>query len=498
RAGDQAAESPAAPELELIIRLSHERIVLGQLLTVTLELTNTSPLPRQLGGSFQAYVIMISADGEAYHRWRRTDAIYRVLGGKLLQPGETYARPRMVLYQLEPLFGADDPDVQHLAFPRSGQYFLKGRYSKVVSDPVPLRVVEPRGQDAAAWAKLKGTPYAHVVQWWDSGRASESDMAAFREVLAMDPHVVYWEHLALALIRDLQGGPLGPDERQRLDDLTRRYDDGMRRKYAGPEKLTLEVKALDGPILPMEAIRLILTLSNKTKELVHAHGTIDPAWGLLKLYVARDGRRLRHVDVGAVPPMGSRRRPVQFPPGYAKWEQHYLWESKTPEGPTPVFPDPGRYRVKAVLTSLDGKARTESDPITVQVVEATGPDLEAWEFLRQQTPDDRRRYLWGYGGGSRATRLARFRELIDRFPDSRYAAYARYNLGMHHSAAEEFGEAEAALEAAADDARFPFRDRTLYSLFWMANSGGDAEKAESYLSILRADYPDSRWTRLAE
>jgi hypothetical protein len=247
----------------------------------------------------------------------------------------------------------------------------------------------------------------------------------------------------------------------------------------------------------MEAIRLILTLTDKTKELVYAHRIIDPAKGLLKLYVARDDGRFRHVDVGATSQMADGARPTQFPPGYAYWEQHYLWKSKTPEGPTPVFPDPGRYRVKAVLTSLDGKARTESAPIAVQVVEATGPDLKAWEFLRQQTPDDRRRYLWGYGPGSRETELAAFRELIDRFPDSRYATYARYNLGMRHSAAKEFGEAEARLEAAADDARFPFRDRTLYFLFSMANSGGDAEKAESYLSILRADYPDCRWTRLA-
>lgn len=92
-----------------------------------------------------------------------------------------------------------------------------------------------------------------------------------------------------------------------------------------------------------------------------------------------------------------------------------------------------------------------------------------------------------------------FKELLEAFPDGRYAANARYWIAETYYAERSFEQAsehfEKVLEAHEDSDKVP---DALLKLGFVAFEEGDLERAEERLNRVRDDFPDSTAASLAQ
>lgn len=218
--GDLCADEGA---IKINIKLSDPKIVLGQPLTVTIELTNMGKAPIELSGSESAYRIMISEDGEQYKWYRSTEEMTKREKWKTLSPGKAAARDSLVFYTITPLFQSGEDLMRHFAFPKSGKYFLQVRYGKFTSDPATVVVTKPLRKDVRPLARLKETAYPYFVQW-PHCKAKDSDLTVFRKVLRWYPNSTYSKYLGCALVEQLRSRKkLSIDEDEWLKELEKRY-----------------------------------------------------------------------------------------------------------------------------------------------------------------------------------------------------------------------------------------------------------------------------------
>lgn len=81
--------------------------------------------------------------------------------------------------------------------------------------------------------------------------------------------------------------------------------------------------------------------------------------------------------------------------------------------------------------------------------------------------------------------------LAERFPDSEYTFFASLRLASHYSSGGSPARAEAALEKAASQTRFPaIRARALYEKALLCFRRGQDEQAEKIILELETQYPD--------
>jgi tetratricopeptide (TPR) repeat protein len=181
----------------------------------------------------------------------------------------------------------------------------------------------------------------------------------------------------------------------------------------------------------------------------------------------------------------------------------YLWWGDTREGKgEALFPLPGSYLLRARLTSEDKDKTSEigSNVLTIRVEEPTGQDLSAWEYLKTdvlEAPADRPFFFWASGDKERALRAARLEWFARHFPESQYAVYAWYAIGIAEYGEKNPDKAGPALEEVIKRKDFPLRDQALYYLMKICLKKGNIEKAEGHLAELEREYPDSRFTPIA-
>ncbi len=259
---------------------------------------------------------------------------------------------------------------------------------------------------------------------------------------------------------------------------------------AGPfTELTLRIAIADKPVLPMEAVPVMVTVSNKTNHPVRGHTMLSPGDGWLVVYLAPAGmpfgvvsvRTEAHADyIGGV---GR-----SLPSGFTETRQTCLWWGDTVEGQTRAFfPRPGRYRVKTALYEQQGrKVAIESNVVIVKVVEPTGVDAQAWCYIKRQSSE----YEHFFFGGSRY-QIPVLREVAERFPTSRYASYAWSAIAQNGLEIRDRKEAFSAYEKALCWADSPLREATLSILVRLAAREGDVPTAQKYLTMLEREFPGS-------
>ena len=266
------------------------------------------------------------------------------------------------------------------------------------------------------------------------------------------------------------------------------------------EELSLEIKASPASILPMEAVRLHIRLTNPTNGPAAGHACLAPAEGMLTIHVAAPGEPFRKIHpsshepiVVLIPGKG------ELPPGFEATHLTYLWWGETDgERRREFFPVPGLYSIKAALANFDGKAIVESNAVTITVTEPGPPDSGAWQSLREQ-PKEGAPFVFALSRRWEDPGEAKLKDLIERFPKSTYATYARYALGRRYRAiAKDSSVAWPLLERTLSDKDFPFRDQVLYDLLADYLKAGQFTWARRHLDTLKADYPDTDWPRDAE
>jgi hypothetical protein len=259
------------------------------------------------------------------------------------------------------------------------------------------------------------------------------------------------------------------------------------------EDLTLQIRAMNDTIFPMEPVRLRITLTNGTLQPILAHDSLHPGIGALKLYVAGETEQFHLTQAGSTLAIsiGGHRRVL--PPGFGRSEQHNIWHGKTANSPFgSPFPVPGEYLLKAALTSRSGKSKIESNVVKVRVMEPEARDEEAWEYLKKR--ELKNEYFFLCSGGNSVPK----EEFVGRFPNSRYAVYGHYALGVSYYTNKDLDKARAHLEKVAEKKGFFFGDKVLHYLMKISLRKGAVEEARSHFSALKADYPSSTLIRTAE
>ncbi len=285
-----------------------------------------------------------------------------------------------------------------------------------------------------------------------------------------------------------------------LGVLTFFQDKAYAQEAVGFEQLTLKIETTDKPIIPMQPVPFNITLLNNSGHAVLGHTAIDPGAGFLEIYLSEDGKQFNHYETADWEHDNVSPTTKELPAGYRRTVRKYIWRCFRPGDKRKLkatFPMPGRYYLKATLKTVRGKQKITSNVVTVTVVEPTGLDKSAWDYLRSlDYPDFILRT--DYDLRDRDAAVIKLQEFAARFAGSKYATLANYSLGRNLRAAGQLDEASRALVNAATDKTFLLRDEVLYILVSTCVKQENLEKASRYLATLKRDHPASNMIRIAE
>jgi len=268
------------------------------------------------------------------------------------------------------------------------------------------------------------------------------------------------------------------------------------------EALTLEIKVEKTLLIPYEPLGFVLTLKNETDEGIVGHTIIQPNAGFLRIYVARNDGPFVEYHSGDFPLGNPELAPRTIPAGSERSLRGRFWYGRTGENHLgALFPLPGVYRLKCTLSGPHGEGLIESNVVQVEVSEPAENDAEAFRYITGWEAKNKD-FFFGTSGTPRGRekRQSEWKEFVDQFPGSTYAAYAHYASGMLYVAAKRVEEAARAFQKASEQKGFPLRDEALY---WLVNvelrqARAAVARAREALAILKADHPDSPSTEGAE
>ena len=260
----------------------------------------------------------------------------------------------------------------------------------------------------------------------------------------------------------------------------------------GLEGLTLQITSTQDAIYPMEPICLTITLGNESQQPVLAHDMIEPNTGYVSFYVAGEDGRFHLHESGNSPVVSGDANMRELPPGYKRSVRTHLWHGTTANSPfRSLFPAPGQYVLKAKFASIDGGSKIESNIVKVRVVEPEARDEEAWRYLKNHELEN---HYTLFGSTDDPKKIGKIEDFMERFPDSRYAVYGHYSLGLAYYVTKHLDRAGVSLEKAAGRQDFCLRDEVLYSLVRICIRKGEVGKARQYLRDLEEAYPNSAMT----
>ena len=226
----------------------------------------------------------------------------------------------------------------------------------------------------------------------------------------------------------------------------------QRADWYGFKDLTLEIATPKRSYLQLQPVPLILTLSNRTDRVLNGHAALQFSAHYVRLSVRREGADWR--EAGQVTGLYAMVYPQAraMSPG-DKFTANEILAFRTEE----IFPGPGTYELKARLRCSDGSQLVESQPITIRIREPEGQDLEAYNFLREQTKPEL--FFTGFGSVRDNRAEETLETFVTQFSDTAYGDYATYLLGQVRFVKKDFTSARAQFERLANNRDFVFADR---------------------------------------
>jgi len=267
------------------------------------------------------------------------------------------------------------------------------------------------------------------------------------------------------------------------------------------EELTLNLSCRSGNYFPMEPIEIKLVLRNEKNYPFSGHPHVSLGDGYLRFEVRREGNEFTFFDTDS---RYSRdfepvRRMLQPGQSFSCEEiLSFRWLSRAKRQAQYIFPETGRYFIRAVLRNIDYKSEIQSNVLEVNVVEPSGIDMEALNFLRSKS--HRINFLLNTALPDPATKnnntaeiVSEMEEFVNAYAESRYAKYAEFTLGVLYKRDVGAGRSAAAemLERVLRRPRFSLTDDALYELVGYHARWGDIKKARRHLSQLERLLPGS-------
>jgi hypothetical protein len=117
-----------------------------------------------------------------------------------------------------------------------------------------------------------------------------------------------------------------------------------------------------------------------------------------------------------------------------------------------IFPQPGAYRIQAVLHNDKWTEEIRSEAVTINIIEPRGRDLDAFYFIKSS--EDVSHFFTGVEDPLVEGGQPPMEEFAARFSESAYGNYANFALGEFYFARKNYKKAQEHFEKVAADADF--------------------------------------------
>jgi hypothetical protein len=249
--------------------------------------------------------------------------------------------------------------------------------------------------------------------------------------------------------------------------------------------LTLELTAPKQNLVQLEPIPIILTLRNKTAYSIISQTTLDFAAGRVQLFIIEDNRE--PVRIQNISPIAKF---VVVDPGPIRPGERRQTKELLNIALDKVFPQPGSYQIQAVLRDDREKQQIKSNLLTLRVLEPTGLDMQAFDYLKHRTNPS-----YFFSGLEAEKTESQLLEFVSNFRDSSYGDHAAFLLSHLYFARKDHQRLIEQLNGFRSD--FIHADRVLYYLIEANVALNNWQQAGQHFDTLRASHPGSEYLERA-
>ncbi|MGI9108237.1 MAG: tetratricopeptide repeat protein [Pyrinomonadaceae bacterium] len=214
-------------------------------------------------------------------------------------------------------------------------------------------------------------------------------------------------------------------------------------------ELTLELSSTKNRFVRLEPIPVTFTLSNQTEKEIRGHASLSLSSLYLDLYIQHNSGEMQKIDG-----LTKESRYFGVTSSNIRQGERFRRRHLLSLNLDNLFPETGVYRLQVVFQDDSLKEMIKSNIIDINIVEPTGVDLEAFNYLSQVDTSD---FFEGVTNSSPEKAV----EFVARFGDSSYGPYAIYQLGQFHFLKGDYPEAMRLLGKLAGQSDFVFSDQVL-------------------------------------
>ncbi|PYS47801.1 MAG: hypothetical protein DMF68_15045 [Acidobacteria bacterium] len=258
----------------------------------------------------------------------------------------------------------------------------------------------------------------------------------------------------------------------------------------------VELSSNNRTYVQFEPLALVFKLTNTTGQPLPGQKVSAPRYGRLFATASRESRVEEIPGFSLDPNSSILTAPIM--PGQSQELQLIFVPTERRR-----LLQPGKYEIKAIL-DVKPNIHAESTPITIEIVEPGGMDLEASRYISNKgspayffeglliMPDGvDQNAVW-------ADAIRNLEDFVALYSETAYGDYATLTLGGFYFHQMEYGLAIQTLAKLADKDGFPRLDSVLTTLAASYKRLGDTAKAEEYLEMLKSKRPNSELVKSTE
>jgi hypothetical protein len=249
--------------------------------------------------------------------------------------------------------------------------------------------------------------------------------------------------------------------------------------------LTLQIGIPKTEFMPLEPIPITITLKNATNEPILEHTSISFSSGDVELFIGDNASKMHpfNGDISRLKKYGQYNQQMIKPGVQIQLEQ--LLDINLDKN---CF-QPGNYQIYLILHDLTTQQKIQSNTLTIQILEPTGLDLQALDYLRRN--GDISSFFSGFTMLGNEAQQNVLQTFTANFRATNYGNYAAFLLGNYYLSKGEYERAIEQLDSLAGNTAFIHNDNVLLHLVEANIKLRKVEQAKSYLQILKDKHPTS-------
>lgn len=208
--------------------------------------------------------------------------------------------------------------------------------------------------------------------------------------------------------------------------------------------LTFTISTDKAEFLPMEPVRLSLTVSNNTTSVIKGHSTMQFRFKYVGIAVKNESGQTKQI-----PQLSALVSRISAPNMIPIQQNQQFQVSEVFYNLHDSYSELGNYTIQATLFDAQHKDFVLSNPVTIKIVKPDGINAEAYNFLKK---------FQGVGlllsGGME---FDVYTELSNKFPNTLYSDYSDYIIAKRYLFEKDYSKAEPILRHLSQSQTFIFK-----------------------------------------